>query len=317
MNKSKSKIIQYSSLFLIFALFTALHFLLKPNAEFSLAVFHLRLSIYAQYILSGIILALGGLVLQTLLANPLAEPYILGVSSGASFGAVIAVFLSLTPILVFRTGFALVGAIFVSLLIWLLSRRQNSGFSIGIALLAGVGFNALFSSLIMLMQSMLRPNDLHASISWLMGNIDAVSGWEVGLLVVGALLLVVFILRYGREMDIYVSGDEMAQAVGVDTDRLKMMGFIVVSVSSAFVVSVIGMIGFIGLIVPHIVRLLFKTNHRRSILPIFLISSSLLILAGMLSRNIVSGTILPVGVITSLIGAPFFIYILVTRYRGR
>lgn len=299
----------------ILIVMTAFHFLYRPEIAFTPAIFRLRLNVYVAELLTAFILAACGYILQTLMLNPLAEPFILGVSGGASFGAVIAVFAGLVPLVLFRTAFSLIGALIVTGIILLLGRRR-SGFSMGLAVLAGIGFNSLFSGLIMLTQSLLSPNNLHSSIGWLMGNIDHLLPAEIVLLFVGAVLPALFLLIRGREMDIYLSGDEMAQAVGVDTARLKTLGFVAVSISAGLAVSVTGMIGFIGLMVPHIVKLSGGVKHRTSLIPLFLSGSSLMVLAGLLSKIVVPGTVLPIGVITSVIGAPVFLILLVRKYKG-
>ncbi|OHD54901.1 MAG: hypothetical protein A2Y33_16145 [Spirochaetes bacterium GWF1_51_8] len=275
----------------------------------------IRANLLAQYLVIAAVLSLSGMTLQTLLLNPLAEPYILGVSGGAGFGSVIAVFFSVTPILVFRSLFGIAGGLAAGLLILMLSRRKQ-GFSIGVAILVGVGFNSFASAGIVLSQTLMRPNDFRSSVSWLLGNIDFITIPELAVLGAAALLPLVFLLVNGKEMDIYLSGEEMASAVGVDTTRLKTFGFIAVSISSAVCVSIAGMIGFIGLIVPHIVRMLYRPTHRSSLVPLVLTGYIILLFAGILSRGLVPGTILPIGAMTSLLGTPFFIYLLVTRFRG-
>jgi iron complex transport system permease protein len=299
----------------LFLAFTAAHFWIGFGFELPPQIAAIRLSVYLEEIGVALVLSMAGLVLQTLLVNPLAEPYVLGVSGGASLGAVLSVFFSLTPFLFFRTAFAMTGAVGISLVIFAISNRKT-GFSIGTALLAGIAFNALFSGLIMLLQSLLLPNDLQSSIRWLMGNVDYAAPAELVLLYAAAAVLLFYLLRYGRELDIYLSGDEMAQAVGVDTGRLKLTGFLAVSVATGIAVSLTGMIGFLGLVVPHIVKMLFGPGHKRAILPLLLTSSTLMLGAGVASRLLSPGTVFPVGIITSLIGAPFFIFILLRKYRG-
>lgn len=298
-----------------FAVFTLLHFFSGYGFSIPEQVLNIRMSVYLEEIGIALVLSMAGMVLQTLLVNPLAEPYVLGVSGGASLGAVISVFLSLTPFLFFRTAFAMTGAVGLTLFIFAISNKKT-GFSIGTALLAGIAFNALFSGLIMLMQSLLIPNDLQSSIRWLMGNVDFVSPVELGMLYFAVLLVLVYILRYGRELDIYLSGDEMAQAVGVDTRRLKLFGFLAVSIATGITVSLSGMIGFLGLIVPHIVKFIFGTDHRKTLVPLLLTGPVLMLGAGILARLLSPGTVFPVGIITSLIGAPFFIFILLKKYKG-
>ncbi len=300
---------------LLFLILTLLFFTVGSSGQWQEA-FSYRLNIYIQSLAVVLILSFGGRILQTILHNPLAEPYILGVSSAASLGAVIAVFFSISPLFIFRTLFSLAAAALVSFLIYLFSKKQNS-FSIGTALLAGVGFNALFSSWIMLMQSLLRPNDLQSSVLWLMGNIEYKGSYELIILVLAALIIIVFYSWKHKELDIYLFGEEVALASGVDTPRLKRQSFIIVSVSTAIVVSITGMIGFLGLVVPHIVRMIYGEGHRRALLPLLFIGSALMTGAMILSRYLVPGSILPIGMITSLIGAPFFIILLVSLYRSR
>jgi iron complex transport system permease protein len=306
------KTVFYIILF-IFIAAGAVFFVLYQSGPAFDTILPIRLNLLAQYFFIAMILSFSGMILQTLLANPLAEPYILGVSGGSGLGSVAAVFFSVAPVILFRTVFAAAGGVAVGLLILLFSGRRNN-FSIGVAVLAGVGFNSFASAGIVLLQNLMRPNDFRASISWLLGNIDYITAPELAVLGAGALPPLLFLLVYGKELDIYLSGDEMATAVGVDTGRLKIIGFIAVSLSAAIGVSIAGMIGFIGLIVPHIVKMLLRPTHRGSVLPLALTGFGILLIAGILSKTLVPGTILPLGAMTSLIGAPFFVYLLVTRY---
>lgn len=299
---------------LLFCLLTFVHFAHNGGLTYDPALFSVRLSVYLAEILIAAILAVSGMILQTLLANPLAEPYVLGVSGGASFGAVTAVFLGLTPLLFYRSAFALAGAAGVSFAVYLLSRKR-SGFSIGTAVLAGVGFNALFTSLILLLQSLLTPNDFQSSVVWLSGRIDLSGPAELLLLAAGLAAVFAVVLRFGKELDIYRSGEEMALAVGVDTARLKAWAFAAASFACGIAVSVSGMIGFVGLVVPHVARMIAPSTHRKSLPMVALIASDLMLLAGILSRVLKPGTLFPIGVLTSLIGAPFFIWLLVRKQR--
>ena len=293
---------------------TALFLILRTSPDIP-ADLPIRANLLFQYLIIAAVLSFSGIILQTLLLNPLAEPYILGVSGGAGFGSVIAVFFSVAPMIVFRSLFGVIGGLAAGLLILTLSNRRQ-GFSIGVAVLAGVGFNSFASAGIVLSQTLMRPNDFRSSVSWLLGNIDYITLPELAVLGFAALPPLIFLLLNGKELDIYLSGEEMASAVGVDTGRLKTAGFIAVSVSAAICVSIAGMIGFIGLIVPHIVRLLFRPSHRASVFPLILTGYLILLFAGILSRGLIPGTILPVGAMTSLIGTPFFVYLLVSRFRS-
>ena len=285
------------------------------GSDFDATVLMLRTNSLIQLILIAVILSASGSILQTLLSNPLAEPYVLGVSSGACLGTVIAVFLSLTPLLLTRTAFSLIGAMAVVGLIWVFGNR-NGRFSIGGAVLAGVGFNALFSAGILLLQNLLLPNDLRSSIQWMMGSVDFAGTGEIVLLAIGALTQIVYIAAFGRELEIYRTGDEMAMAVGVDTSRLKRFGLLTAGFGTACAVSVAGMIGFIGLIVPHIVRMTFGEKTRLNLPALILVGGTLLVAAGWIARLTSQAASLPIGVVTSLIGAPFFIGILLTKWKG-
>lgn len=309
MNTMKYRLLIFT---LLFAAVSVLFFCIGVGQEWK-TVFSLRINIYLQSLFIVIILAYGGRILQTLLLNPLAEPYILGVSSAAALGAITAVFSGFSPASLFRALFSLAAAGGVSLLIYLFSRKKG-GFSIATALLAGVGFNALFSSWIMLLQSLLRPNDLQLSIRWLMGNIDVIDSWEMAALGLGAGMVLAYYLAYHREMDVYLSGEETALASGVDTDRLKRRGFLVVSLATGLAISISGMIGFLGLVVPHLVRMVFGHSHAQGRLSLFILGGLVMVMALSLSRFLIPGTILSIGMLTSLIGAPFFIILLFRIY---
>lgn len=294
---------------------SALHFFSGATWPYDLSILEIRASIYFEIICVAGIMGMGGLILQTLLHNPLAEPYVLGVSGGASLGAVLASWLGLTPLLFFRTAFSITGAVLVSSAVFAVSLR-SAGFSLSRALLFGIAANSFFSALIMLFQSLLKPNDLQASILFLMGNIDALSLQENILLGAACLLPLIYLLVRGRELDIARSGEEMALAVGVDTGRLQALGFAAVSVSAGIAVSVCGMIGFVGLVAPALVRMLLRTTHRGLAAAVWVLSASVLLLAAVLARSIVPGTYLSAGVMTALIGAPVFIWVLLARGQG-
>lgn len=270
----------------------------------------IRLNIFFQAILIASILSLGGIVLQIILINPLAEPYLIGVSGAASLGAVITVFLSLKPIFLYRTIFSLAGSIIIIIVIFLWSNKNNF-FSITKAILIGISFNALFSSLIMLLQSLLLPNDFYSSLRWLMGNFDYLSKEEFLLLLSGFGVIFFYSFFFRKELFIYQTGEEMALSVGVDTNKLKLIGFLCVAYSTGVCVSLSGMIGFIGLVVPHISRMIFKRLKEKTIFSVLLIGNLIISFALLISRNLMYGTVIPVGVITSLLGAPFFIYLLI------
>ena len=162
----------------------------------------------------------------------------------------------------------------------------------------------------MVFQSLLLPNELQSSIRWLMGSIDYISLPEIGLLSAGFILELLFLIRFRKELDIFRTGEESALSVGVDTSRLQFLGFLTVSISAGIAVSITGMIGFIGLVSPHLARLLYRKHNPFGIIPLFLVSSVLITASGVISRSLFPGTIFPIGVVTSLIGAPFLLFLL-------
>ncbi len=295
---------------LIFTIFTILLLLFNENLNIpSQKILVLRGNIFFQAIIVANILSLSGWILQILLFNPLAEPYLLGVSGAATFGAVVSVFFQLTPLFLFRTFFSLSASI-IFIFILILWNSKKSFFSVDRVILLGISFNSLFSALIVLLQSFLLPNDFYSSIRWLMGNFEYISFAEFLLLLSGIFFLLSFVLFFKKELYIYQSGEEMAMAVGVDTNRLKLFGFLCVAYSTGVSVSICGMIGFFGLIVPHIARMLFLDLKEKIFVAIIIISTSLITVALWLSRNIIMGSVIPIGIVTSLLGSPFFIYLI-------
>ncbi len=149
-----------------------------------------------------------------------------------------------------------------------------------------------------------------------MGNIDYISYPEIILLSLALLIEQIFLIVFHKELDIYLTGEEMAQSVGVNVQKLKRWGFITVSLAMGLISGEAGMLGFIGLVVPQMVKFNFHSNHKNSILPIFLLSSVFLVGSGIISKNLLQGASLPLGVINSMVSAPFFIYILIKNYKG-
>jgi iron complex transport system permease protein len=276
-----------------------------------LIIFKIRLP---RVILAGLVgfsLSLGGVVFQALLRNPLADPFILGVSSGSAFGAVLGI--------VFGFGFSLgvpmmsfTGALFTIYLLVILGARRM-GMESSTILLTGVIINAFFTAIIMFFISTATNSRLHSMLFWLYGDL---SQSRYGpLVVIAPVLVIAFIILYSfsRHLNLMTAGEETALQLGVDVERAKMICFLVVSLVVGLVVAFSGLIGFIGLIVPHLGRMAFGSDHRL-LIPVSALGGAIfLIVADTLARTIISPSELPVGVITAFIGAPFFIYLLKTR----
>ncbi|MBD8629743.1 iron ABC transporter permease [Oxalobacteraceae sp. CFBP 8755] len=258
---------------------------------------------------TGGALALAGLMMQALLRNPLADPYVLGVSSGASVGALLALLLMASTLMV--DAAALVGAVGVSLLLYALARRdlrsgQAAEGGASMLLLTGVIVSALCGSLVTLMLSIAPEGRLRSMIFWLIGDLAGaplrLAPW---LVLIGALL---FAMRSARAMNMVALHAENAVTLGVPVSALRKGLFFVSALLTASAVTSAGSIGFVGLIVPHACRFAFGPDHRVLIPAVVLSGGAFLVLCDTLARTIVAPQQLPVGAITAMIGAPVFLY---------
>jgi len=267
-----------------------------------------------RVILAGLVgfsLSLGGVVFQALLRNPLADPFILGVSSGGAFGAVLGIVLGLG----FAFGIPLMsfgGALLTISLVMAVGKRKM-GMESSTIILAGVIINAFFTAIIMFFIATVAEDRLHTMLFWLYGDLSQSSFKESS--IIGPVVLGAFAILYGfsRHFNLITAGEETALQLGVDVERAKMICFLVVSLMIGLVVAFSGLIGFVGLVVPHLGRMIFRSDHRL-LIPVSALGGAIfLIAADTLSRTVISPSELPVGVVTAFVGAPFFIYLLVTR----
>lgn len=281
----------------------------KQAAE--LIVLNIRLPRVILAAVVGFSLSLGGLVFQALLRNPLADPFILGVSSGSAFGAILGIVLGLgyylgIPVMSFA------GALFAIGLVWLVGRRRM-GMESSTILLAGVIVNAFFTAIIMFFVATAVDDRLHTMLFWLYGDLSQSRYAEFWISAPVALCASVILYGYAGHLNLVTAGEDVALQVGVDVGRAKAVCFLTVSMLVGVVVAFSGIIGFVGLIVPHLARIIFGADHRL-IMPVSALGGAiLLVVADTVARTILSPSELPVGVITAFIGAPFFIYLLYTR----
>jgi iron complex transport system permease protein len=285
-----------------------------PNPDYEIFV-HVRIPRIVLAALVGAALSSSGVVFQALLRNPLADPYILGISSGAGLGTMLAVIGGFgwtlwgrSPIAVF----AFIGALATVWLVWGLGRITGRYHVTGL-LLAGVVVNAFFSALILFLVSIARSQQLHATMFWLMGNMteeDFFALW-VATGCIGTGILALFFLS--PQLNVISVGHQDAQSIGVPVGRIEFAAFAISAFITAVAVSLSGLIGFVGLIIPHAVRLVFGPDHRQ-LLPLSALAGALfLVVADTVARIIVAPAQLPVGVITAMVGGPFFLILLV-RY---
>lgn len=282
-----------------------------------------RLPRVLMAVLTGAILASAGVVYQALLRNPLADPYTLGVSGGATFGAVLAISFATAlgrnayamPIPIISLS-ALGGAILAITAIYFIARSWGL-FSTSTLILAGVTLNLVFGSMILLLQYFADYTQVYEMIRWMMGGLDVVGYHDF--LVVGPVAVVGFalLIRHMRDLDLISVDPVTAASLGVRVEPVRRILLISASLMTGAVVAMTGPVGFVGLIVPHVVRLLAGAGHRR-VLPASMLLGALFLLAcDSLAQNLLSGEELPVGVVTSMLGGPFFVWLLLrSRRRG-
>ncbi|MDR1487900.1 MAG: iron ABC transporter permease [Deltaproteobacteria bacterium] len=281
-----------------------------PDAE---VFWRLRVPRTIAAFLAGAGLSLSGLVFQALFRNPLATPFTLGVSSGASFGA--SVYFWLGGIALIRTGSlgplasALAGAGLSMFLVWAITRSKG-GLSTAIMLLAGVVINFFFSSLVLFVQYLSDAHDSLRIMHWLMGSMAGLETARLADLAFVVIYATIFIFILAPEIDLLTTGEELAQSRGVKLKSLKLKIFLTASITVGTVVSLTGPIGFVGLVVPHACRLFLGWNHRRLTTTIFFCGGAFLVVCDLFSRLVLAPAEIPIGIVTALLGGPFFLWIL-------
>jgi len=310
---------QYVGLGQIIGIFASALFGPVGNNEMASTISVILLQVRLPRVLLGFLvgscLASVGVALQALLRNPLADPYILGVSSGAALGVAVAVLfgigttvlaLSLLPV----AGFA--GGLLALLVIYRMAATYDR-LPIHSVLLAGVILNAIFSALIMFITSIMEPNRSFGMMAWLMGSLTAPAYPVLAALSAYLLVGLMLLFKQVRVLNILALGEEPARSLGIDTERAKRFIFLLSALMTGAVVSFSGMIGFIGMVIPHAVRLVVGADHRLLLPASALVGGMFLMVADTIARTAFVPSEVPVGVITALAGGPFFVYLLVWR----
>ena len=262
-------------------------------------------------------LAAVGASLQALFRNPLADPYVIGISSGAALGAAVAV--------LFGVGFsilslsilpfsAFLGALIALLIVYRIAVSYGS-FSIHTLLLGGVVLNAVFSALILFLTSLADPYKASGMYAWLMGSLTGPDFQTVLVLAVYLLFGVAVLVSQASALNLLTLGEEAARSLGVEVERVKRVLFAAAALLTGSVVAFSGLIGFVGLIVPHAVRLVFGADHRLLLIASGIVGGIFLMMADTVARTLLSPTEIPVGVVTALVGGPIFLYLLVQQRR--
>ncbi|MGE5835590.1 MAG: FecCD family ABC transporter permease [Acidobacteriota bacterium] len=263
--------------------------------------------------LVGGTLAAAGVVFQGLLRNPLATPYTLGVSSGAALGAMVTITFGAAWPLGSVEAASLMGAFVAVMVVYFLATARHQGLSSTVLLLAGVTLNAFFSALILFVQYLSDFAQIFRALRWLMGDLDVVSYRPI----FSALPLVVvafgLFARLARPLNLLTLGTDAASSRGVDVGRAQRMAFFGGSLATGAAVSVGGPIGFVGIIVPHLVRLVVGADHRLVLPASTFFGAAFLVVCDVFARTILAPVELPVGVVTAVIGGPFVLWFLIGK----
>ena len=286
-------------------------------ATFATILYEIRLPNLVLTGLTGLALGGSGAAFQALFRNPLADPYVIGIASGAGLGAVLAMALrwpadGLGMAAVPVAGF--VGALLTVAVVYRLSSVGRTT-PVTTLILAGVAVSSFATALTSLIL-LLSTSELHRAVTWMVGGFS-LGGWAPVLASLPYLALALGVLvTLGRPLDVLQFGDEQATQLGLDVDRLKLVVVVSALLAAATAVSFSGIIAFVGLVVPHLTRLLWGPSYRRLIPLAALGGASFLLLADILARSLLSPRELPVGVVTSVVGAPFFLYLLARAKRN-
>jgi iron complex transport system permease protein len=274
-------------------------------------VLDLRLPRASLALVAGGGLAIAGAVFQALLRNPLAEPYILGVSNGAAVGAIALVVSGLgrrTPALV-PLG-ALVGAVAAVTLVFRVATRAGHALDTRVLLLAGVVVGAFLNAVILLLLTFADVESFRSAVFWMMGSLSGASWTSSGLVALYLLPAAAVLIALARSFNLIALGEETAAFLGTRVERVKISAYLIASLAVAASVAVCGVIGFIGLVVPHALRMLWGSDHRLLLPGSFLAGGAFLLLADTAARTVAGPAELPVGVVTALVGVPLFIMLL-------
>ena len=285
-----------------------------PERLLGSSIFWLRLARILLGVVAGAGLSVAGVIFQALLRNPLADPYVLGVSSGAGLGAATAIVLGLGVAGAWTLpGAAFAGALATILLVYALARTASGAVPVHTLLLSGVIVSAVLGSALMFLVSTSTAEELHSVVWWLLGSLQ-IFDWsllKVAAAVVAAGVLVTVLMA--RDLNLMTLGEEPAAHLGLHVERTKRLFFLIASLMTGATVAACGLIGFVGLIVPHTVRLAVGPDHRRLVPASALVGAMLLVLADAFGRTVMAPVEIPIGVITAFLGGPFFLVLLRRR----
>lgn len=298
--------LQLGTIFIPFSKFCNL---ISIEEHIKLIIFDIRLPRIIMAILVGMMLGSSGVVVQSVFQNPIADPYIIGISASATFGAVLAYILKLPDYMYGILGF--LSCICSSFIIFRLSNR-NGKINVTTLLIIGIAVSSFIGAFTSFSMYLIGENSFKITM-WLMGYLGGASWHKIVLITFPLLISLVIFYIHRIELDTLLSGDEEAAALGVNVDKLKLKMLATSSVVVAFSVAFSGMIGFVGLIIPHCIRILIGPSNSRLLLTSALAGGFFLLVCDTLGRTIIAPVEIPIGVVTAFFGAPFFLYLAFKR----
>jgi iron complex transport system permease protein len=286
----------------------------EQNIDYQI-YFGVRLPRVIVAALVGAALGCAGAALQSLLRNPLADPYILGISSGAGLGVITAILSGVSFELLGGSGislYAFAGSIITVWLVWFISRLTGKSQTTSL-LLAGVVLNAFLSAVMMFLISIAKSDQLYSTIFWLMGNISEKS---TPIIIISSLSIIfgIFLLSYfGLKLNVMSLGEGHAKSLGINPVSTQIIVFALCAFITSIAVSLSGLIGFVGLVIPHSVRLIAGPDHRKLLPFSAIFSAAFLVISDTIARTVIQPAQIPVGIITAIIGGPFFLFLLIKQ----
>lgn len=287
--------------------------LLDSNSISSTIFWDLRLPRVLLAFFVGGILSLSGLIFQIVFKNALITPYTLGIASGTTLFTALSILFFPTLALYFS---GIVGSLITIFILYFLSRKLNKqiiGTSTNSILLVGIALSFFYSSALMLVFYLSSLQENYSIVRFTLGSLDVVGFESFFIVFLVAILFLKTIINYKRDLRMLLVSNDMAFLKGLNVNKINLILLITISLSVGISISFVGPIGFVGLIIPHIVKLLYKKSADRLILPVFFYGGVFLVLCDLISRNLNTASSLPIGVVTSFIGAPFFVYLLLRR----
>lgn len=286
-----------------------------PSSPSAMLFWEIRFPRTVLAFFSGAILALAGLVFQSVFRNPLTTPFTLGVASGATLGTAIAI-VFVSGIVFWQYCLSFVGAVMTVAVLFLISRSLKTTQTHSL-LLAGVALSFFYSAALMVLFFLSDFQQSYSIVRFTMGSLGVI-GFESVYPVAGASLLFMGAIRfYRRELKLLLTSLEFAFLKGMNVNRVTMSLLLITSLAVAVCVSVVGPIGFVGLIVPHIIKMIYQKSSDQLIFPTFFYGGIFLVVCDLIARNLGASSDIPIGVITSFVGGPFFIYLIVHRNKGK